>query len=929
MRDAVSSPSDYFFQGTKKNEDLNGEGQLDEIEKSVASEDLDYNKQITYQTYPLKNLTPSIRTVSEEPPGVSELPDFDNSIAYVNRELLQEIGSGASLCIIGTNSGCSSHEECVIRAGIEVCECLKTYGRRHRQRYAPCQPIKYTFVVEIVLEHPFREEYLDQSSTAFFSLTDALLTLLEFTILANPTLDSLVIATRVIDLRPGSTIATVVVYLNDKATVNPVTQKFLWDELHKNIPSNDIRFGANSLNYIKAISLCDRAETNPCSQNADCSIKNRYEFGGCKCKRGYRDVSPINSYNGSVCIKFSGECDIELNTGCGPEEVCIMTHDKSACVCQPPYIKNVITRECQVMGSCNPHINSGCGFNEVCQPQGMGAICICSPGYTRNFFKGYCQIMQGDQCDVHSQRGCKRYAKEKCIIINGRGVCACRHGYYLDVDTNSCQKDYSECDPLTEESCSDGERCVYNHKITVCECLPGYFRNPITQTCISDVLTVRVRIHLFLVYVPGLENIYSPSFQYLQNSLLEAFWYFVSQDSDLNECILDIAVFNFLPGSIIAETRFVLKPQGNVSANYIKRSIQNAIIPQEPMFQSLRFKDAMIEAEEESPCSDHKLNYCGPNAYCFLIGSTYKCKCLAGYRDVSLPRNSKQRCELVCLDEHCAYNGKCYWEGQSKACGCHFGYYGKRCHVNGIPILVTLTVSVILFIIFALIMVTKKNSDKYQRGKDHIKRYLKEKQRILNKKDISDESRDGEICKNGYRNLSLTSGKQNLVESMLYVGLIDSFVTLSTNSNSDPNRSSCLSPIGDRYKRNGSLLKIITRKSYRLAKKGADYIQWLHHSPSTITEESNSLYAKEANCKSLIIKTRENVGNVSSGSSNLDSIYSSEDLDIALYNRNFLADKNNIHQNAQKVTSSKSSNLSHNAVKRNDFHANREYSLYR
>ncbi|CAK9301146.1 unnamed protein product [Gordionus sp. m RMFG-2023] len=935
---AIRLPPDYLFKETikKYKKDYKGMGQFDQIEdeEEIPTEITDHNKSTPHHLYALKGFAHSKISSDKEPQhdvgsqivrsnvlrlqpdyllqetltknkkgykglgrldqieeniafgkpsGYSNLiPDLSNSLVYANRRFYQDHGSGSSECVIGTNSGCNDGEECSNRAGVESCECSRPYGRRYTQRYSWCQPIKYSFWIEIYLWHPFQDEFLDRSNIVFLSFADALLSLLEFIISRNRLLNSFILATRVIKFRPGSTIASVVFDLNYNAVVIPGDiQKILADELRKNVPSNDIGFLANSLHSIRAISLCDRAEINPCSHNADCLTKNQYEFAGCACKRGYNDVSPINAYPGSVCSKFSGECEAGSNTGCGPEEVCIVNRDGNACVCQPPFVKNAITGECEIVGSCEPYINNGCGANEVCQPQGIGATCICSPGFTRNLLNGYCQTMQGDQCNVHSQIGCKIYAKEKCVLIDGRGVCVCIYGYYRDAYTHSCQRVHSECDPITENGCPDGERCVYNYNITVCECLPGYFRNAHSQTCVSDVPTVKVRIHLLLMYVPGLENIYSPSFQYLQNSLLEAFWYVVHQDSDLNGSILDIIIIKFSPGSIIAETRFILKPQANVSAKYIRKSIQNAVIPQEPMFQSLRFKDATIEAEEENPCSDSRLNHCSANASCFLTtGSTYECRCLSGYWDVSGSKNM----------------GLKYLKEKQRILKGRYemGIVQRNCHLKRENFPET------------------KNSSMYDKSKGH------------------------QHHQDRYRKLSLTSERPNLVESMLSVGLIDNSVTLSTSPNSDNNRDSYLSPIAARYKNNGSPLRIITRNSYRLVKQGADYIPWWHHSPSTNEDDPEISYVKEANAKIPVVDFRGNARNFSSGFSNPDSNH--EEKNVRIYARstkncvpaNYRSslDKKSIHQNSQKAISSKSKNASHNAIQRNDTHANRDSSHY-
>ncbi|XP_022801631.1 mucin-like protein isoform X3 [Stylophora pistillata] len=238
-------------------------------------------------------------------------------------------------------------------------------------------------------------------------------------------------------------------------------------------------YGSNKMNVLECgclngytgtfcesdLDACE-ANLNPCYPGVKCiDLPPPANISGYKC-------GPCPSGftgDGSKCRDFD-ECSLGSNGGCS--QVCINTPGSFTCDCTKGYLLNIDQKKCDDVDECIPV--SDCMHK--CENTNGGYHCSCD-----NFFKmdpsnpKNCLPDSPCQNDKHS-------CQHICYLgLNKVQQCACRRGYLLGGDGNTC-KDIDEC-ATNKDRCN--HKCSNTEGSYTCSCVDGFRLDADNVTCID------------------------------------------------------------------------------------------------------------------------------------------------------------------------------------------------------------------------------------------------------------------------------------------------------------------------------------------------------------------------------------------------------------------------------------------------------------
>ncbi|XP_022801632.1 mucin-like protein isoform X1 [Stylophora pistillata] len=208
------------------------------------------------------------------------------------------------------------------------------------------------------------------------------------------------------------------------------------------------------------------ANLNPCYPGVKCiDLPPPANISGYKCgpcPNGFTG-------DGSKCRDID-ECSLGSNGGCS--QVCINTPGSFTCDCRKGYLLNIDQKKCDDVNECIPV--SDCMHK--CENTNGGYRCSCD-----NFFKVDPSNPKNCLPDSPCQKG-KNSCQQICYFGSNKiQQCACRRGYLLAGDGNTC-KDIDEC-ATNEERCN--HKCSNTEGSYTCSCVDGFRLDADNVTCID------------------------------------------------------------------------------------------------------------------------------------------------------------------------------------------------------------------------------------------------------------------------------------------------------------------------------------------------------------------------------------------------------------------------------------------------------------
>ncbi|KAL3070193.1 hypothetical protein niasHT_039386 [Heterodera trifolii] len=393
------------------------------------------------------------------------------------------------------------------------------------------------------------------------------------------------------------------------------------------------------------IDECQFPQLNDCHPSSECL--DLAQGFTCKCRSGFRDVSPTKEKPGRVCRAMVNECQFAHLNDCHQNAQCLDLEDGYQCKCESGF-KDVRPerpgRLCQQMvNECARADTNSCDKNAKCLDEENGYRCECKSDFadvspTPTLPGRACRPIV-NECAESKLNDCDRLAK--CVDMEDGYRCECPAksrdispspafpGRVCHVFENECLTGKHDCDP--QALCHDNEQAF------TCECPEGFTdRSPNKQhrpgrVCVKLVDECKEE-----------HDTCSPNAECRD---LEEGYTCECRDGYVDRSP-NLAVQpgrvcgapETCPANHDCSAAAVCEPQGG--SKYTCTCIQG-YVDQSP--DGLQGRICV----RNSFCRDPKLNNCSRKAVCYEEGQGYRCECARGYVDKSPDGTPKGRvCEL-------------------------------------------------------------------------------------------------------------------------------------------------------------------------------------------------------------------------------------------------------------------------------------------
>ncbi|GIY66909.1 uncharacterized protein CEXT_506761 [Caerostris extrusa] len=241
------------------------------------------------------------------------------------------------------------------------------------------------------------------------------------------------------------------------------------------------------------------------------------------------------------------------------------------------------------------------------------------------------------------------------------------------------------------------ERCVTLEGQGVCECGRAFIRHPRTRVCEAPIV-LRTSMRLpSEVFHRDLKDRSSHRFKKLRKDAIATMWVLLQEDPTLYSSVASVDVAGFEKGSLVVHWELVLAANENESISevvqLVDEDIKEAFKDEELLKKApLNVENAMLlsVSNDINPCEKKELNYCNKDAECIRDDSRgFKCQCKEGYLDYSRNRMYLgEICVATCPKDYCGDNGYCELRGNGqKQCLCNGWYFGEKCEISGILVI--------------------------------------------------------------------------------------------------------------------------------------------------------------------------------------------------------------------------------------------------
>ncbi|GIX90316.1 uncharacterized protein CDAR_506861 [Caerostris darwini] len=264
------------------------------------------------------------------------------------------------------------------------------------------------------------------------------------------------------------------------------------------------------------------------------------------------------------------------------------------------------------------------------------------------------------------------------------------------------------------------ERCVTLEGQGVCECGRAFIRHPRTRVCEAPIV---LRTSLKLpgeVFHRDLKDPSSHRFKKMSKDAIATMWVLLQENPTLYSSVASVDVSGFEKGSLVVHWELVLVANDNESISevvqLVDEDIQEAFKDEELLKKApLNVENAMLlsVSNDVNPCEKKELNYCSKDAECIRDDHRgFKCRCKEGYQDYSRNRMYMgEICVATCPD-YCGDNGYCELRGNGqKQCLCNGWYFGEKCEISGILVIsgfAALNVVIIIVVLGAVCLCRRR-----------------------------------------------------------------------------------------------------------------------------------------------------------------------------------------------------------------------------